>query len=427
MDSWYLHDGIVFRSGKFQQEDVLIVNGKIAAFGLEAQRLRRQTSAPVRDYNAEGMVISHGFVDLHVHLREPGFTSKETIASGTMAAAAGGFTTVCAMPNTKPPLDTLNRLADLERRIKQYAQVKVVPIAAATRNRAGKVLNEYRDFVQHGISLFSDDGDPVETEVIAAVMKELAAVGGVLINHLEDKSLVKPGFFADAIPPESEYRMLERDLELVAKYQCRYHAAHLSCAQSVRLIAEAKAAGLPVTAEVTPHHLTLTIDDIAEPYGHYQMNPPLRTDADREALIEGLRTGIIDAVATDHAPHGREKEQGLYSDSPFGVTGLETAFPLLYSKLVLAGRLKLERLLAALTLGPGMVLGHNCDLAVGEAADLVALDLNQIRTVSADQFFSKGTNSPFIGQELRGWPVLTLVNGEEKYSAVWVEGVLLCC
>lgn len=417
MNNWYLRNGWVDREGRIVREDVLIVDGKTAAFGEEAAELRREAAVPVREYHAEGKLISHGFVDLHVHLREPGYESKETIASGTKAAAAGGFTLVYAMPNTNPPLDTLTRLDDLEKRIRQDAYVKVVPIAAATRERAGRGLNDYAGFSNRGITLFSDDGDPVEAEVIAAVMEKLADLGGVLINHLEDKSLVNPGIFADSIPPESEYRMLERDLELVAKTNCRYHAAHLSCAESVELIAQAKAAGLPVTAEVTPHHLTLTRDDITEPLGHFQMKPPLRTHADREALIEGVRTGIIDAIATDHAPHGREKERGISSNSPFGVTGLETAFPVLYTKLVKTGKLELERLLRALTTGPGKVVAKDFNLAVGRPADLTVIDLELVRIVKPERFFSRGTNSPYIGETLEGWPVLTLVNGMEKYSA----------
>ncbi|NLY52076.1 MAG: dihydroorotase [Firmicutes bacterium] len=417
MNNWYLHDGLVFRGGRLKKEDILILHGRIAAFGSEAATMRRQSSVPVKDYDAGSYVVSHGFIDLHVHLREPGFESKETIESGTKAAAAGGFTTVYAMPNTEPPLDSVERLFELRERIKQSAFVRVEPIAAVTKNRAGREINDLAHLVRHGVSLFSDDGDPVESDIIKNVMEELAPLNGVLINHLEEKSLLRSGLFCDSIPPESEYLMLERDLKLVAQTNCRYHAAHLSCAKSVELIGKAKQEGLPVTAEVTPHHLTLTKDDIAFPEGNYQMKPPLRTETDRLALIEGLRTGVIDAVATDHAPHGREKDGGIYSNSPFGVTGLETAFPVLYSNLVLTGQLELERLLAALTTGPAKLVGQSGELKVGEAGDIVVLDLECRRTVEADSFYSKGTNSPYIGQKLQGWPVLTLVNGVEKYSA----------
>lgn len=414
MNNWYLHDGTVYRGHKLQREDVLVIDGRIAAFGLEAKErfkvMSGENSASITAYNASGCVISCGFVDLHTHLREPGYESKETIATGTKAAAAGGFTTVCAMPNTNPPLDSLDKLWDLEQRIKRDARVKVLPIAAVTKCRAGQAVTDFAAFVEHGVILFSDDGDAVPSSVLKKAMTKLAALGGVLVNHLEEKSLVKPGLFAEAIPPQSEYLMLKRDLAAVAETGCRYHAAHLSCAESVELIAEAKEQGLPVTAEVTPHHLTLTVADIGEPKGHFQMKPPLRTEADRRALIEGLRLGIIDAVATDHAPHGREKEI-------FGVTGLETAFPVLFSKLVLSGMLPLERLLQALTAGPGKVIGEKRDLIPGGAADLVVLDLGREQVVSRALFHSKGTNSPYMGQKLKGWPVLTLVDEEERLKS----------
>jgi dihydroorotase len=416
MNSWYLHDGLVFRMGRLQQEDILILHGRIAAFGTEAARLSLESAVPIRGYDAGNCVVSHGFLDLHVHLREPGFESKETIESGTKAAAAGGFTTVYAMPNTEPPLDTVDRLLQLQERIEQSAFVRVKPIAAVTKGRASREINDLAEFIDHGVSVFSDDGDPVDDKLIKEVMEQLASLNGLLVNHLEDKSLLGPGLFSDGTPPESEYVMLERDLATVAETRCRYHAAHLSCARSVKLISEAKQKGLPVTAEVTPHHLTLTEDDTTFPEGNFQMKPPLRTETDRLALIEGLRTGIIDAVATDHAPHGREKDHGIYADSPFGVTGLETAFSVLYSKLVLTGHLELERLLAALTTGPGKVAGKSCDLEIGEAADIVVLDLACQRTVETDGFYSKGTNSPYIGQRLQGWPVLTLVDGVERYN-----------
>jgi dihydroorotase len=417
VNNWYLHDGLVYRNYKLRQEDILVINGKIAAFGDKAKAGFLERSASITAFNASGYVICRGFLDLHVHLREPGFAEKETIATGTKAAAAGGFTAVCAMPNTNPSLDSPDKLIDFKPRLRKDARVKVIPIAAITKGRAGAELTDFDALIGSGITLFSDDGDPVPTSLLRQAMEKLANSGGVLINHLEEKSLVKPGLFADAIPPQSEYLMLERDLEMAAKTGCRYHAAHLSCAESVELIAAAKRSGLPVTAEVTPHHLTLTINDIGEPQGDFQMKPPLRTEADRSALIEGLRRGVIDAVATDHAPHGREKEQRIGLDSPFGVTGLETAFPALYSNLVLTGMLELEQLLQALTFGPGRVVNQDCDLIPGGAADLVVIDLARQKTVERGHFYSKGTNSPFVGRRLQGWPVLTLVDGEERFNA----------
>ena len=416
MGNWYLPNGLVYREGYLKPESVLILDGNVVAFGNKADELRSDFVGEIKDFDAKNTIVSRGFVDLHAHLREPGFETKETILTGTQAAAMGGFTNICAMPNTNPPLDKVERLINLHKRISQTAQVRVHPIATLTMGRLGQSTVNYKEFTEKGILLFSDDGDSLEQHIAEKVFREVQKVGGLLINHLEDKSLIREGFFYEQIPPESEYLMLKRDLKLVRETGCRYHAAHLSCAEAVELIAQAKAQGLPVTAEVTPHHLTLTYADIREPKGHFQMKPPLRTERDREALVDGLRTGVIDCVATDHAPHGREKEQGLYEGSPFGVTGLETAFSVLYTNLVLTKQLSLEHLLTSLTSAPAQLLGVTSELTLGAEADLVVLDLNRTKTVGAGGFKSKGTNSPYTGQVLHGWPVLTLVDGEECYS-----------
>lgn len=416
MVNWYLPNGLVYRGGHIKKESVLVLGGMVAAFGDVADHSRKLFSGPIRDYDAAGHLISRGLVDLHTHLREPGFESKETIESGTLAAAVGGFTTVCPMPNTNPVLDSLEVLDDLKKRIEKTAHCNVMPIAALTLGRKGQKAVDYHGFTQRGIFLFSDDGDPLEQNIAEEVFLGVQKVGGILINHLEDKTLVGEGFFYEQIPPESEYLMLERDLKLVRKTNCRYHVAHVSCWQAVELIAKAKAEGLPVTAEVTPHHLTLTYEDIADPQGNYQMKPPLRTEKDRKALLVALQHGIIDVVATDHAPHGREKERGLFTGSPFGITGLETAFPVLYTKLVLGGELGFEQLLESLTSSPAAILGIDTELKVGGAADLVVFNLEQEKKVEQNRFKSKGTNSPYIGQVLRGWPSLTLIEGEERFS-----------
>lgn len=415
MANWYLHSGLVYRHHTIQQESLLVLGGIVAAFGVAADQARKLFNGPIRDVDARGQVISRGFIDLHTHLREPGFESKETIASGTEAAVAGGFTMVCPMPNTHPPLDSMGALNDLGRRIQESARCKVRPIAALTARRKGKKTVDYKAFQMRGIGLFSDDGDPLEEKISEEVFLGVKEAGGIVINHLEDKALVGEGFFYGQIPPASEHLMLQRDLELVRKTRCRYHVAHVSAWQTVELIARAKGEGLPVTAEVTPHHLTLTCEDIREPQGHFQMKPPLRTEKDRQSLVEALGNGIIDVIATDHAPHGIEKEGGLFPGSPFGVTGLETAFPALYTRLVLPGQLSLERLLEGLTSAPASLLGVAGELQVGAKADVVVLNLGLERLVNKDQFRSKGTNSPYIGQRLLGWSSLTLVDGEEVY------------
>lgn len=416
MANWYLHNGLVYRNEKITQESVLILGGMVVAFGVEADQTRPLFQGRIRDYDVQGQLICAGFIDLHTHLREPGFETKETIASGTQAAVAGGFTTVCPMPNTNPVLDSLQALGDLKRRIGEDAYCKVLPIAALTRARQGQEIIDYRGFKDRGICLFSDDGDPLNENIAEQVFLGVREVDGVVINHLEDKTLVGEGFFYEQIPPESEYLMLERDLEFVRKTGCRYHVAHVSAWQTVELIEQAKKEYLPVTAEVTPHHLTLSYERIGEPKGNFQMKPPLRSEKDRLALVEALREGILDLVATDHAPHGQEKETGLFAGSPFGVTALETAFPVLYTDLVLQGYLSLERLLQSLTIGPASILRVTSGLKIGAAADLVVLNLAKEKLVSLEQFKSKGTNSPYLGRTLQGWPSLTLVNGVARYD-----------
>lgn len=425
MRNWFLHSGLVYRDGALHSEDILVIDGKIVAFGEQAASQKANFSGQLQEIDVSDMLISRGFIDLHVHLREPGGEVKETIATGTKAAAAGGFTSVFAMPNTNPVLDSIDTLNNFQELVEKNAVIKVEPIAALTLGRKNQQLVDFSQLTQAGVKFFTDDGDPICDALVEEAMIQLAKIGGALVNHLEDPAYVGEGFFHQAIPAESEYLMLERDLQLVEKTKCPYHAAHLSCAQSVELIAEAKAKGLPVTAEVTPHHLLLTYEDISFPEGHFQMKPPLRSPEDRYALIEGLRTGIIDIIATDHAPHGKEKEKGLFFNSPFGVTGLETAFPALYTYLVKTDVIKLEQLLDAFTVAPAQISGQATSLRENMTADLVVIDLLQQRSVKQSSFFSKGTNSPFIGHLLEGWPVLTLVNGEVRYACQnTMKGVL---
>ncbi len=415
MKNWFLHDGQVYRENQLFNEDLLIIEGKVAAFGTQARSIRANTNYPIRDFSAEGCIISRGFIDLHVHLREPGYETKETIKTGTKAAAAGGFTSVFVMPNTLPPLDSVEALADLQKRVQQSAVVKVFPIAALTMKRRGTHQVDYSALTKAGVKFFSDDGEPLNSDLLYDVMEEISALDAVVINHLEDKDLAGTGRFHQDIPAESEYLMLGRDLKAVSRTNCSYHAAHLSCEQSVALIAEAKAKGLPVTAEVTPHHLTLTYDNIKEPKGHFQMKPPLRSTSDQAACIEGIKSGIIDIIATDHAPHGDEKRHNDLS-APFGVTGLETAFPALYTKLVLTERLSIKDILRSFTVNPAKIAGEHPSLAVGVTADITVIKLDCNRLVNYEMFYSKGTNSPYIGETLLGWPILTLVDGEERYG-----------
>lgn len=414
MKNWYLPHGLVYRDGSFMQEALLIKDGVVAAFGAKAEQEYILLRDQVRIFDAKDCVISRGFIDLHVHLREPGGETKETVLTGSKAAARGGFTSIYAMPNTNPALDSIQQLYDFQKRAKK-AYVHVHPVACLSKNRQGREPVDYESLTQAGVKIFSDDGDSATDEILVQSMAELAKTNGVFSNHLEIKTMTKGGLFHEDIPPASEYEMLERDLKIVEKTGCRYHAAHLSCKQSVELIREAKANGLPVTAEVTPHHLLLTYEDIKEPKGYYQMKPPLRTSDDRDSLIAGLADGTIDCIATDHAPHGQEKDGVFGPNSPFGITGLETAFAALYTGLVLTNRLSLLRLLEALTYSPAQICNEFDGLAIGSPADVVVVNLKKQNKISKEEFFSKGTNSPFTNQELTGWPVLTLISGEERY------------
>jgi dihydroorotase len=417
LKNWYLPNGLIYKNGSLLQQALLIIDGKISAFGVQADKGYRIVADEVQVFDAKDCVISRGFIDLHVHLREPGGETKETIATGSKAAARGGFTSVYAMPNTNPALDSLELLHSFQK-LTEKASVRVHPVACLSKQRQGEEVVDYESLAKAGVKLFSDDGDAATEEIIVESMTELAKSNSVFINHLEDKSMTEGGQFHDDIPPESEYLMLARDLKIVAQTGCHYHAAHLSCAQSVELIRQAKSNGLPVTAEVTPHHLLLTYEDIKGPIGNYMMKPPLRTSLDRNALIDGLADGTIDCIATDHAPHGNEKDGELSPQSPFGVTGLETAFAALYTGLVLTRRLSLLRLLEALTVSPAKICNEQEHLAIGEPADIVVINLKKQDAIKKDEFFSKGTNSPFINQKFTGWPVLTLVAGEERYNGI---------
>lgn len=413
MRSWFLRNGQVFQDGRLVNTDVLILNGEVAALGVD---LAVDTSAElgIEEIDVSNCLVAPGFVDLHVHLREPGFPDKETVSSGTRAAAAGGFTVVYAMPNTQPPLDSEASLASFHALCRREQHVSVRPIAAATRGRQGSQPVDTVSLRSAGVLFFSDDGDGVPDTSVESVMQAIAAADGIFVNHCEYLSNPGARFHPD-LPKEAEYQMLRRDLAWVETTGCRYHAPHVSCFESVDLIRRAKEQGLPVTAEVTPHHLLLTVDDVRSPKGHFQMKPPLRTEADRQALIGGLCDGTIDAVATDHAPHGTEKEDEAAREQPFGVTGLETAFPALYTELVVPGVVPLETLVHALTRGPAAVTGESRALVPGRTADLCVVDLEQSRSVSREAFFSRGTNSPFTGCVFRGWPILTLSQGHTVY------------
>ena len=376
----------------------------------------------------EGMVLTPGLVDVHVHLREPGQEAKETIATGAAAAAAGGFVAVCAMPNTDPVIDTpdLVRLV-LERA--EAAAVRVHPIAAATRGSRGEEPTDVEALAAAGAVAVSDDGRPISDGALAEVLRRAGAAGIPVADHCEvlhrsAGGAILAGPLAESlgvggIPPEAESDAVARDLEILTRTGGRLHVCHVSTARSVELIREAKADGLAVTAEATPHHLVLTAAHVSERGAQAKMNPPLAGRADRDAVRAGLADGTIDCVASDHAPHTEaEKGRGL-AEAPFGIVGLETAFALLYSDLVESGELPLGTLIRRLSSDPARAFGlEPPTVRAGARADLAAFDLEGEWTVDPTRFRSLGRNTPFAGWRLRGRPVLTVAAGRVTYDGL---------
>lgn len=404
--------------------DILMENGKISKIE------KNLNDAADRIIDAEGLIVSPGFIDLHVHLREPGGEHKETIATGTLAAAKGGFTTIAAMPNTRPVPDTINNLNNLLMRINETACVRVLPYASITTRQLGEELTDFSALKDGGAFAFTDDGVGVQSAgMMLEAMKKAAKLNMAIVAHCEENSLINrgcvhEGTFAlqnnlNGIPSVCESVQIARDILLAEAAGCHYHVCHVSTKESVRVIRDAKKAGINVTAEVTPHHLLLTQDDIPGLDANYKMNPPLRDARDREALIKGLLDGTIDFIATDHAPHTQEEKGAGMELAPFGIVGLETAFPLLYTHFVLQKLLTIEELISFLTRKPAesfsLPFGN---IEIGAPADLVLLNLNAEKEINPGDFLSKGRNTPFTGWKCKGWPEITISNGQ----IVWEKG-----
>lgn len=403
-----------YEAGQVRTGDIRIEAGKITDLAATPQ-------ANETVIDASGLFVAPGFVDIHVHLREPGGEHKETIATGTAAAAAGGFTTICPMPNTRPVPDDRQTLDALFQKIEETASVRVLPYAAISKNQLGQELVAF-DQLTDAVA-FTDDGVGVQTAaVMRTAMQQAARLGKTIVAHCEDDSLkagcVHEGNYSrreglQGIPSLAESIHIARDVLIAEETGCHYHVCHVSTKESVRVIRDAKRAGVRVTAEVAPHHLVLIDEDIPNQDPNFKMNPPLRSEADRQALLEGLADGTIDCIATDHAPHAAEEKALGIERAPFGITGFETAFPLLYTKLVSEGEMTLETLIRNLTDKAAAIFELPYGkLEVGAEADLVLLDLETERTVSPERFRSKGKNTPFAGERLKGFPVMTLVKGE---------------
>ena len=410
--------------GVFRAADVLLSGGRIVSIG---DRISCPADAVSIDLHKA--VLFPGFVDVHVHLREPGFSYKETIRTGTLAAAHGGFAHVAAMPNLDPVPDCAAALAVQRAIIEKDALVHVHPYGAISVGEKGERLADLEGLAP-GVIAFSDDGRGVQSEsLMREAMMQCRRLGKILAAHCEDNSLLHGGYIHDGayarahghrgICSESEWGPIARDLRLAEETGCAYHVCHVSTKESVALIRAAKRRGVDITCETAPHYLTFTDEDLQED-GRFKMNPPLRAREDRDALIEGLLDGTIDMLATDHAPHSREEKARGLEKSAMGVVGLETSFAASYTALVQTGILPLEKLVDLMHGAPMRRFGCGTELAEGQPADLTAFDLTKTYTVDPETFLTMGRATPFAGRALTGVCKLTMIGGEP----VWKEETL---
>lgn len=417
---------IISHENQLVPAEVWIADGKIKAIGTGL------TEAASFDevYDAKGQLITQGLVDVHVHLREPGFEYKETIKTGSKAAARGGFTTVCAMPNLNPVPDTAEKFAKIQEIIKTDAVVKVLQYAPITEELRSETLTDQKALKAAGAFAFTNDGVGVQTAgTMYLAMKEAAANDMALVAHTEDESLLFGGVMhagkkaeelgLPGILSATESSQIARDLILAEETGVHYHVCHVSTKESVRIIRDAKKAGVKVTAEVSPHHLILSEEEIPEDFGYWKMNPPLRGADDREALIEGLLDGTLDCIATDHAPHGFDEKNQSFLKAPFGIVGSEYAFQLIYTHFVKTGKFTLEQVIDWMAVKPAEIFGIEAGrLQVGAAADLAVFAIEEEYQVDEKQFKSKAVNTPFTGWQLYGDTLMTFVDGK----AVWTKG-----
>ena len=401
--------------------DVLIEDGRVAALG----DIRHDDDIHADAVDCRGKIVCPGFIDLHTHLREPGYEYKEDISSGSRAAAAGGFTTVCCMPNTDPVIDNGAVAGFVRRRAQEVGLVNVLPIGAITKRQAGEELAEMGELVAAGCVAVSDDGKPVlRSDVMRHALEYSRLFGIPVMSHCEDASLsagqMHEGYYSTiyglkGIPAEAEEIMVARDLILARLTGGRLHICHISTKGALEAVKQAKASGLAVTCEATPHHLALTDEVVGSYDTDTKVNPPLRSEEHRAALREALASGLIDCIATDHAPHHFESKDCEYGLASFGISGIETAVAVIMDSLVRPGLLDIARMVELFTTGPAGIIAANRAtvgaLTCGAPADVTIIDPDMVRTVDPRKFYSRGKNTPFKGMELRGWPCMTIVGG----------------
>ena len=416
-----LTGGAVYMNGSFQNMDVAISEGRIVSV---SPSLPREGFSVIELHD---QLVVPGFVDVHVHLREPGFSYKETVYSGTMAAAAGGYTTVCAMPNLKPVPDSAEHLEEQLNLIEKNAKVWVIPYGAITCGEKGEALADLSAMAPN-VAGFSDDGRGVQSEeMMRQAMLKAKALDKPIVAHSEDESLLAKGWMIHdgefarrngfiGNDPASEWKQVERDIQLVRETGCQYHVCHISTKETVALIRAAKAEGLLVTCETGPHYLVMCDEDLQDE-GRFKMNPPIRSAEDRDALVAGLLDGTIDCIATDHAPHSAEEKARGLASSLNGIVGLETAFPVLYTNLVQTGIVPLETILNALCVNPRKIFGlPGGEIAEGQIADLTVLDINRPHIIDSSTFRSLGRATPFDGWGVSAAVAMTVCDGEIVYA-----------
>ena len=401
----------VYTHGEFKKHDVLLDGATLSIFTGDVSR-----DIPV--FN--NIAVFPGFCDVHVHFREPGFSYKETIATGSRASARGGYTAVCTMPNLSPTPDSVENLKAQTDIIDRDAVIAVYPYGTITRGQMGEALSDMEG-MRSSVIGYSDDGRGIQTEeMMLAAMEKAKALGKMIVAHCEDNSLLRGGYIHDGeyarlhshrgICSESEFGQIARDIELVKKTGCKYHVCHISTKESVDIIRKAKAEGVDITCETGPHYLTMTDMEIGED-GRFKMNPPIRSKADRDALVEGLIDGTVDMVATDHAPHSKEEKSRGLEKSNMGVVGIETAFPVLYTKLVKTGIITLEKLVEVMSVAPRERFEITSD------AGFTVFDLGDEYEINPDEFLSMGKSTPFEGMRVYGRCLATVYDGKVVYES----------